>query len=182
MVAGIRLVVLIALASTFTNALWFKAYDRKTAEPFCFLDHMTQETDYIIKWQLDEVTQVDANATAAKTPEKVRPIIDFNITKYKDMAEGEAKNASRKYIDHVFWDSSKAENSTKGSFHFSVEHGRPLLPKTMGSGSVWRRIERRACSPKSSTTSGSSVLKSKTAPAKPNSPNLKSPWTARFPR
>lgn len=124
MVISLRLLLLLGLTATATNALWFNAYDKSRGAPFCFIDHMTQETDYIIKWSIDEVSQVSVNETTKPPAEKGKPVLYFNITKFRDVDGQEANNATRKYIEHYFHDTAAAENHTKGSFHFSVEHGR----------------------------------------------------------
>ena len=117
--------VLLALMLSCSQQLWFKAFDRATAEPFCFVDNISNENDYIIKWAIDEKSSVDAQK---KDKKELKPaILYFNITKFKHSDQPEADLASRKYIDHHFYDTSKADNHTKGSFHFSVEDGRRVL-------------------------------------------------------
>lgn len=137
--------MIMAMMIASSRQLWFKAFDKSSAEPFCFVDHMSQENDYMIKWELADVSVVGEDKDSQKPKETKPAVLYFNITKFKNSGEKEAADGSRKYIDHNFYDTSKAQNTTKGAFHFSVENGRISLLQTTESRSVSRATESMAC-------------------------------------
>ena len=53
-----------------TQGLWFTAYAASEKKPFCFVDYMTEENDYLIKWYTDPSTPTEESSSSSETVSK----------------------------------------------------------------------------------------------------------------
>ena len=123
------------------QCIWFKAYSQKSNMPFCFVDQMTDEKDYVLKWFVEqpanylEDDKIEIAKEHGKKEQKNKGkaeveddslkkkvnILYFNITSFLTVEDSESDTTSRKIVGHSFLTTEKSLNKSEGQLVFSVE-------------------------------------------------------------
>ncbi len=132
-------VALLALTAS-VQPLWFRAFHKSKNMPFCFVDFMTEEKDYVIKWDLDQPLGVDedepitlnghgeggSGVGVEEDPNENKRLnyLYFNITSFSEQID-ETTNQTKKVLTNTInFSTEQIPNKTEGVVHFTVENSR----------------------------------------------------------
>lgn len=132
-------VLLLGLAAL-VQPLWFRAFHKSKEMPFCFVDFMTEEKDYVLKWYLDQPVGVDedepislgghgkkdAELDAEEEVDEKKKLnyLYFNISSYSEQID-ETTNLTKKVLMSTKSYSTEQDlNKSQGVVHFLVEDSR----------------------------------------------------------
>lgn len=113
--------------------LWFEAYHPDMKRPFCFMDQMTDETDFVIKWYAEKKEDAAADSNEVDQEKKKKhggeigpDYLYFTIYTYEMLSDtaDETAKVSKKEKKKSFYSTEEAEDKSKGIIHVGIENSR----------------------------------------------------------